>query len=198
MMAGMNLYEEAIARFGEEFSAAARCGLKEPTAMTLATANSDGRPSVRTVLLKSFDAAGFVFFTNLESRKGGDLTANPRAALCFYWGPLEKQVIVEGDVQRVSDAEADAYWVTRARDSQIGAWASLQSRPLSGRAEFLKRIAAAAARHLTGPVPRPAYWTGLRVQPRRIEFWKGMPFRLHERTLYERTGDVWSKTLLYP
>lgn len=194
----MDLHDEAMKRFAEEFKAAAGCGLKEPTAVTLATASPDGRPSARTVLLKSFDKNGFVFFTNLESRKGRDLTANPRAALCFYWGPLEKQVIVEGGVAPVSAAEADAYWASRPRDSQIGGWASLQSRPLAARAELLSRIAKTASTHLAGPVPRPPHWTGLRISPQRMEFWKGMPYRLHERTLYERVNGVWTKTLLYP
>jgi pyridoxamine 5'-phosphate oxidase len=194
----MDLHEEALARFAKEFKAAATCGLKEPTAMTVATASADGRPSIRTVLLKSFDQGGFVFYSNLASRKGEDIAGNPRAALCFYWGPLEKQVIIEGAVARVSDAEADAYWASRARDSQIGGWASLQSRPLASRTELLAGIAKAAARFGTGVIPRPPHWTGLRVIPQRIEFWKGMPFRLHERTLYEKTGDRWTKTLLYP
>ena len=194
----MDLLEEAIARFADEFKAAAGCGLKEPTAVTVATASSDGRPSIRTVLLKSFGADGFVFYTNLESRKGRDITANPRVALCFYWGPLEKQVIIEGDASFVSDEEADAYWKTRPRDSQIGAWASQQSRPLSGRAELLGRIAKTAVRFPVGAVPRPPYWRGIRVSPSRIEFWKGMAFRLHERTLYEKTPAGWSKTFLYP
>ncbi|MBV9080150.1 MAG: pyridoxamine 5'-phosphate oxidase [Elusimicrobia bacterium] len=194
----MDLYAEAIQRFKEEFAKAATCGLKEPTSMTLATASRDGRTTIRTVLLKSGDENGFVFYTNLESRKGRDLAENPRASLCFYWGPLEKQVIVDGNVARVSDAEADAYWRTRARDSQIGAWASQQSRPLGSRTEFLARVAATAAKYAVGAVPRPPYWSGFRVVPERIEFWKGMPFRLHERVVYEKQGNEWRKSLVYP
>jgi len=194
----MELHEEALARFAEEFQAAAGCGLKEPTAVTVATASADGRPTVRTVLLKSFDTKGFVFFTNLESRKGGDIQENPRVALCFYWGPLQKQVIVEGNATLVSDSEADAYWSSRERDSQIGGWASLQSRPLANRKDFLARIAKTEATYAAGPVPRPPHWTGVRVVPVRIEFWKGLPHRLHERTLYEQNSGRWSKTLLYP
>ncbi len=194
----MELHEEALARFSEEFKAATACGLKEPTAVTVATASPAGRPSVRTVLLKFFDKRGFVFFTNMESRKGVDIRENPRVALCFYWGPLEKQVIVEGDASFVSDAEADAYWSTRARDSQIGGWASLQSRPLAERQDFLERIADVEATYALKPVPRPAHWKGVRISPVRMEFWKGLPHRLHERTLYEAADGRWSKTLLYP
>ncbi len=194
----MDLLNEAIARFHEEFKQAATVGLKEPTPVTLATSGKDARPTIRTVLLKSADARGFVFFTNLESRKGRNMTENPRAALCFYWGPLEKQVIVEGDVEHVSDAEADAYWATRPRDSQIGAWASLQSRPLKGRGEFLTRIATFTAKFGLSAVPRPPHWTGLRVVPDRIEFWKGMTFRLHERTVYEKGTSGWNRSLVFP
>lgn len=194
----MDLHEEALSRFAEEFKAAALCGLKEPTAVTVATASAAGRPSVRTVLLKSFDRHGFVFYTNLQSHKGREISENPKVALCFYWGPLAQQVIVEGDASLVSDAEADAYWSSRERESQIGGWASLQSRPLADRAEFLARIAKFETEYASRPVPRPPHWTGVRVAASRIEFWKGMAHRLHERTLYEKSGQVWTKILLYP
>lgn len=194
----MDLHAEAMKRFHEEFARAATCGLKEPTAMTLATASRDGRPAIRTVLLKDADERGFVFFTNLESRKGLQLAANGRAALCFYWPPLDKQVIVEGTTSLVTDAEADAYWNTRPRDSQIGAWASLQSRPLARREELLERVATFTKKHEGGPVPRPPHWTGVRVAPDRIEFWTAMPYRLHDRTIYEKTKDGWTKTLAFP
>ena len=187
-----------MTRFAEEYTGAASCGLKEPTSMTLATASAEGRPSIRTVLLKSFGPDGFVFYTNLESRKGRDLTANPRVALCFYWGPLEKQVIVEGTVTRATSAEADEYWASRPRDSQIGGWASIQSRPMANRAEFLARIETVKAQYEGKTIPRPAHWVGNRVTPLRLEFWKGMPYRLHERTLYENADGRWTKTLLYP
>lgn len=194
----MEPYREAIERFQEEFAAAAACGLKEPSSVTLSTSGLDARPTIRTVLLKSAGMEGFTFFTNLESRKGRNLLENPRAAMCFYWGPLEKQVIVEGTTSVVSDAEADAYWETRPRDSQIGAWASTQSRPLAGREEFLARITSFTTKFGDAPVPRPPHWSGVRLAPDRLEFWKGMPFRLHERTLYEKTDGAWRKTLLYP
>jgi len=194
----MDLYSEAIGRFREEFATAATCSLKEPTAVTVSTVGHDGRPSIRTVLLKSADERGFTFFTNIESRKGRNIAENPRAAMCFYWGPLEKQVIVEGDAVRVSEEEANVYWRTRPRDSQVGAWASSQSRPLGNREEFLQRIADFTAKFEGDKVPRPPHWTGIRVVPRRIEFWKGMPYRFHERTLYEKGPDGWSRTLLFP
>lgn len=175
----------------------------DPTAMALATATADGRPSVRMVLLKDVVATpgpdgGFVFYTNMESRKGEELTANPHAALCFHWKSLRRQVRVEGPVVPVSDAEADAYFASRARDSRIGAWASQQSRPLRARMDLEKRIAQYAARYAVGPVPRPAYWTGRRLVAERIEFWRDRPFRLHDRIVYTWDGSTWQTERLYP
>lgn len=166
--------------------------------MVLATADTHGRPSVRTVLLKGVDAHGLVWYTNTRSRKGAQLAANPRAAICVWWDLLKEQVAIEGAVERVSEEEADAYWRTRDRMSQIGAWASRQSEPLPSRAELLKRVALYTAKFAGAPVPRPAHWSGYRLLPERIEFWAARPFRLHERLLYERRGERWVKQLLYP
>lgn len=194
----MDLYQEAIDLFTDAYTRAQTCGLKEPTAMTLATAAPDGRPSARTVLLKSFDKRGFVFFTNHDSRKGQHLAANPRAALCFYWQPLGEQAHVEGAVAPVDHDEADAYWKTRPRESQIGAWASLQSRPLDSRKTLEERYAEFEKKYAKGAVPRPTWWSGFRVIPNRIELWKAGVFRLHHRTVYENHGKGWTKTLLFP
>lgn len=171
----------------------------DPNAMALATVDADGMPSVRMVLLKDHGADGFVFYTNLESRKGEALAANPRAALLFHWKSLQRQVRVEGVVTPVSEEEADAYYASRARDSRIGAWASDQSRPLSGRAELLARVAEFGARHAVGEIPRPPHWSGFRVAPERIELWQDKPFRLHERRLFIADGaGGWKESMLYP
>jgi pyridoxamine 5'-phosphate oxidase len=172
----------------------------EPTAMTLATVSADGRPSARLVLLKEADERGLVFYTNLDSRKGREALARPDVALVFWWGPLESQVRFEGRAERVSDEEADAYFATRARGSQLGAWASAQSRPLASRAELEAKLAEVTEEFEGMPVPRPPHWSGLRVQPLSVEFWRSRPNRLHERELYtrEKPGAPWSVQLLNP
>jgi pyridoxamine 5'-phosphate oxidase len=171
----------------------------DPVAMALATADAAGRPSVRMVLMKGHDARGFVFYTNLDSRKGAELAANPEAALLFHWKSLRRQVRIEGRAEPVSDAEADAYFASRSRDSQLGAWASDQSRPLDARATFEARYEEVRARFDGVDVPRPPRWSGWRVVPERIEFWSDRPHRLHERRLFTRQADGgWTEGLLYP
>ena len=170
----------------------------DPTAMALATADSESRPSVRMVLLKGHDRRGFVFYTNLDSRKGAELAANPHAALLFHWKSLRRQVRIEGPVEPVAEAEADAYFATRSRDSQLGAWASDQSRPLDARATFETRYEGMRERFAGGEVSRPPRWSGWRVVPERIEFWSDRAHRLHERRLFTRAGEGWSEGLLYP
>ena len=170
----------------------------DPNAMALATVDGDGLPDVRMVLLKGHDAGGFVFFTNFESAKGRELLANPKAALCFHWKSLERQVRVRGPVTEVTAAEADAYFASRARASRIGAWASQQSRPLESRFALEKAVAAFTAKYAIGEVPRPPYWSGFRLAPVEIEFWRAGNFRLHERLRFTRAGDGWQKALLYP
>ncbi len=170
----------------------------DPTAMTLATVDPDGRPSARVVLLKGFDARGFVFYTNLESRKGLALKAHPCAALCFYWPALEQQVRVEGPVSAVSSQEADHYFASRPRGSQLGAWASDQSRPLQSREWLETRMAALGREYAGKEVPRPPHWSGFRLEPDRVEFWTGRPSRLHERLLFRREDGRWIPALLNP
>ena len=170
----------------------------DPSAMALATVGADGMPAVRMVLLKGVDERGFVFYTNLESRKGQHLAANPQAALCFHWKSLRRSVRVEGAVEAVTGGEADDYLATRARSSQIGAWASSQSRPLAGRFELEKRVARFTAQFGIGAVPRPPHWSGFRLLPRRIEFWEDRPFRLHDRLVFHRADGAWRTERLFP
>lgn len=175
-----------------------RALLKEPNAMSLATVGMAGAPSVRMVLLKHFDEDGFVFYTNLDGRKGRELRTRPVAAICFHWPPLDVQVRVEGSVAQVSDDEADAYFATRERSSQIGAWASQQSQPIENADDLMTKVAEHEKMFEGKRVPRPPFWSGFRLRPDRIEFWKGKPSRLHERHLYIRSGDTWTMETLYP
>ena len=175
-----------------------RTRLPEPTAFALAAVGADGRPSVRMLLLKGVEPEGFVFYTNLESRKGQELRAHPAAAMCFHWQPLEIQVRIEGDVTAVAPGVADAYFASRARGSQLGAWASAQSQPMASVADLERRLAEFERRFEGGRVPRPPHWSGFVLTPRRIEFWKNRVNRLHERHLYERSTVGWTITMLYP
>jgi len=175
-----------------------RAIVREPNAMALGTVEDGGQPTVRIVLLKSFDERGFVFYTNHEGRKGRHLLAHPLAALCFHWVPLEIQVRIEGTVTKVADEEADSYFATRNRQSQIGAWASRQSEPLETPTALDERVARYEREFEGREVPRPQFWSGFRVLPERIEFWKGRPNRLHERHLYTRAGKRWKIETLYP
>jgi pyridoxamine 5'-phosphate oxidase len=188
---------DPIEQFARWFAEAAA---REPdaNAMTVATVAADGAPSARMILLKGVDDRGFVFYTNLESRKAGELRDNPRVALCFHWKSLGRQVRVEGVVEGVSAAEADAYFASRPRESQLGAWASDQSRPLQSRALLEERVGAAEKRFAGGAIPRPPHWSGYRVLPSRIEFWENRPFRLHDRLVFLRDGGSWRSERLYP
>lgn len=191
-------FNEPFELFGSWFEKAKESELNDPNAMNLATATPDGRPSSRMVLLKDFDTAGFVFYTNLESNKGRQLADNPHVALNFHWKSLRKQVRVEGKVSPVSDEEADAYFQSRARGSRIGAWASKQSRPMEGMFILERRVAEYTAKFNIGEVPRPEFWSGFRVMPQLIEFWSDGKFRLHERIVYHRDGDGWTTERLFP
>lgn len=189
---------DPLALFGEWLALAERHEPNNPSAMSVATVDENGRPSSRMVLLRGFDARGFTFYTNLGSRKGKALAAHPWAALCFHWKSLDRQVRVEGAVSPVSEEEADAYFASRPRDSRIGAWASRQSEVLESRFALEKRVAVRAARFSVGEIPRPPFWSGFRVDPDLIEFWEERPFRLHERTCFRRDGAAWSVSRLYP
>ncbi len=193
----VTLQDDPIDRFREFFEEAAATGMDDPNAMVVSSVDADGRPSSRVVLLKDFDAEGFVFYTNLESRKGREIQANPNVSLSFFWRETGKQVVVRGRAELVGDAEADAYFATRPRTSQLGAWASEQSRPLAGRTQLLARVAKYEAKYL-GAVPRPPHWSGFRVVPTYIELWVAGAFRLHDRTLFERTEDGWTSCKLNP
>ncbi len=171
----------------------------DPTAVALATVDTDGLPDVRMVLLKGFDEQGFVFYTNFESAKGREILATMKAAMCFHWKSLRRQVRVRGPVEIVTDAEADAYFASRPRGSRIGAWASKQSRPLESRFALEKAVAEYTARHAIGEIPRPSYWSGFRIVPSQIEFWHDRPFRLHDRIVFTRNAEGgWGKDRLYP
>jgi pyridoxamine 5'-phosphate oxidase len=200
-MSGRYPVQNPLSRFTRLFAQAEavdRAILPEPNAMSLATVGMNGNPSVRMVLMKDFDGDGFVFYTNLEGRKGRELRTRPAAAICFHWPPLEVQVRVEGPVTQVSDEEADEYFATRSRASQIGAWASIQSQPIERPDDLIDRVAEYDRKFEGQPVPRPDFWSGFRLRPDRIEFWRSKPGRLHERHLYTRAGPGWTMETLYP
>jgi len=197
---GIGAAGDPVALFSAWMEEASGTEPNEANAMALASVDGAGRPDVRMVLLKHADAKGFVFYTNLESAKGRELLANPNAALCFHWKTRRRQVRVRGPVSKVSDEEADAYFATRPKDSQIGAWASAQSRPMEGRFALEREIARYAAKYALGKVPRPPHWSGFRVTPLEIEFWRDRPFRLHDRLVYAREGEgaPWRAQRLFP
>jgi pyridoxamine 5'-phosphate oxidase len=193
------IVDDPLALFGEWLAEATRSEPNDATAMALATVGPDGMPSSRMVLLKDFDVDGFVFYTNLGSQKGQELIAHPKAALLFHWKSLRRQVRIQGTVSSVSDAEADAYFATRPRHSRLGAWASAQSQTMEGRWVLEKRVAELALKFGVGEIPRPDCWSGFRVAPQIIEFWKDGAFRLHDRVRLERQSDgAWSQAVLYP
>jgi len=192
--------QDPFALFGEWFGDAEKSEPNDPDAMALATVDEDGLPNVRMVLLKGFNEAGFVFYTNFESQKGREILAAKKAALCFHWKSLRRQIRVRGTVETVSDTEADTYFNSRAKDSRIGAWASQQSRPLESRFALEKAVAKFATKYAIGAVPRPPYWSGFRITPMQMEFWHDRPFRLHDRLVFRRetAQDQWHTTKLYP
>ena len=197
-MVDVDLYQEALQRFQQMLGEAAKENNLDPTAMTVATADALGRPSVRTVLLKDYGEQGFVFFTNNLSRKGQDLAINPHAALCFYWHPLHQQITIEGKVEPITSEQDDTYWATRPRESQLSAWASKQSAILDSRTTLETRLEEYKKLYRNKHVPRPTYWSGYRILPDRMEFWQSGWHRLHERICYHREDGQWHKSLLYP
>lgn len=196
--APVKLSREILDTFSASLEAARQAGEIEATAMTVATRSLEGGVSARTVLLKDFDEDGFVFYTNLDSNKGRQLAGDPSAALVFHWKSIQQQVLIEGTVEPVSDAQADAYFASRPRGSQLGAWASHQSQPLSSRAELLKRVVKVEAKYFGRDVPRPPHWSGFRVKPHMVEFWNGKDSRLHDRFRYTAGKDGWQKQRLFP
>ncbi len=194
----VDAYKDPIEHFAALFAEAQRVIPVDPNAAIVASVGETGRPSARVLLMKDFDARGFVFFTNLQSRKGRELLGQPYAALVFFWQPMERQVRIEGRVERVTDAEADAYFASRPRGSQIGAWASLQSQALSSRQLLEQRVAELEQKYAGQTVPRPPHWSGVRVVPDRLEFWHARPSRLHERLVYVREDSGWRTEYLYP
>ena len=192
------LREEPFRLFAEWLEDATKSEINDPNGVALATVDPDGLPDVRMVLLKGFDARGFVFYTNFESAKGRQILASRKAAMCFHWKSLRRQVRIRGPVEIVSDAEADEYYASRPRGSRIGAWASKQSRPLESRFALEKAVAEYTARYPIGEIPRPAHWSGFRIVPQFVEFWHDRPFRLHDRVAFKRDGEGWTKDRLYP
>ncbi len=193
-----DVHSDPVVQFDAWFEETLAAGLHEPNAMIVATATADGRPSARTVLLKGYDARGFVFYTNYEGRKARELEANPACALLFYWGELERQVRIEGRASRISDDESDAYFAGRPRGSRLGAWASEQSRPVEGREILEERQRSLDAEYEGREVPRPPFWGGYRVEPDVVEFWQGRESRLHDRLVYRRADDGWRLERLQP
>jgi pyridoxamine 5'-phosphate oxidase len=198
MANSMSDHTDPFAHFAAWFADAEASEPNDPNAVVLATATPDGRPSSRVVLMKDWDSKGFVFYTNYNSRKGGELGANPHASLLFYWKTLHRQVRIEGPVESVSSAEADAYYSSRARISRLGAWASLQSSTLPSRADLERRLAEMEAQYPGEAIPRPPFWSGFRVLPQYFEFWQDMPYRLHDRTTYVPQAGGWSTGKLFP